>query len=114
MEIKLNVYERLLAMQLLPQEGNYITLKLIRDLSSKLGLSADEMKEYDIKQLQDKEGKSQVSWNAKGNEGKDIDFKEKEVDLIKDVLAGFDKDKKLEQKYFTLYEKFVEGDKNAK
>ena len=50
-----------------------------------------------------------VSWNSKGIEEKVITFKEKEFDLVKDALLALDKAKKLEERHFTLFEKFVEA-----
>lgn len=105
LEKKLNVFERLNLMPILPKEGSFLTLRLIRDLNAKLGLSAEEMTEFDIVQ-RDK----QITWNEKGSVEKPIDFKEKELDLISEHLEKLDKEKKLEQKHFTLYEKFVKSE----
>ena len=101
--VKLNVFERLMAMGLLPKEGSYVTLRIQRELTTKLGMSEEELKEFDIKTL----GDGKVSWNAKGMEEKEIALGEKQTDMIKDALVKLDTDKKLDQQHFTLYEKFV-------
>ena len=71
---KLNVQERLMAMNILPREGGMLTLRLIRELTAKLGLNADELKEFEVKQ----EGQT-ITWNEKGKEEKPISFKDKEL-----------------------------------
>ena len=62
MKAKLNVIERLTVMQILPQENNFSTLKLIRNLTDKIGLNADELKKFGVTQTPE----GQVSWNKKG------------------------------------------------
>lgn len=99
---KLNVIERLTILGILPKEDSFATLKLIRDLTSKIGLNADELKTFEIKQ----EG-GNVSWNKKGSEELEIDIKEKESDVIVDALKELDKTKKLSNVHISLYEKFV-------
>ena len=50
--VKLNVFERLMAMGLLPKEGSYVTLRIQRELTTKLGMSEEELKEFDIRRLE--------------------------------------------------------------
>jgi len=105
MEKKLNIGERLIILQILPKEGNFATLKLIRDLVNKIGISADEHTDFELKQEGDK-----LSWNAKGSEEKSIDFKIKEIELISNALEKLDKEKKLEFSHFSVFEKFAEAE----
>ena len=100
---KLNVIERLSILQILPKENNFSTLKLIRDLNNKIGMSADELKKFGV--VQTKEG--QVKWNSEGVKEIEIELKEKESDLIVEALKELDKEKKLSQVHLSLYEKFV-------
>jgi hypothetical protein len=102
MEKKLNVGERLIILQILPKEGNFATLRLIRELNGKVGFSADELIEFEVKQEGDK-----VSWNAKGIEEIPIDFKEKEIEIIEKELKKLDKESKLEFRHFSIFEKFA-------
>jgi transcriptional/translational regulatory protein YebC/TACO1 len=102
-DIELNVGERLSILTILPQEGSFLTLRLIRELKNKLGLSADELKEFDVKQED-----GSIRWNAKGLETKKITFKEKEVELIANELKEIDKKKQLKDIHFSIYEKFVD------
>ena len=101
--MKLNVIERLTLLQILPQEGNFVTLKVLRDLTSVLGMNEKEFKEFEIKQTGE-----QVTWNPKGNEERAVEIGEKATDLIVEALKRLDEQKKLAQRHLTLYEKFVD------
>ena len=101
--MKLNVPERLTLLQVLPKEGNFLTLKVIRDLTSNVGLNEEAFKEFDIKEAQ-----GQVSWNNKGVEETEIEIGEKATDLIVESLKKLNDASKLEQRHLSLYEKFVD------
>lgn len=102
---KLNVPERLLLMGVLPQEGNFVTLKTIRDTMDNVGFKEEEIKLYDIKT------ENQLTkWNPKGLDLKEFEFGEKSTDLIVGALEKLDKENKLTQQHFSLFEKFVKGD----
>ena len=97
----LNVGERLILCSILPKEGSFVTLKVIRGLINKLGLSAQELKEYDVK-----EENGLARWNSKGLEYKDFDFEEVEYDMIKKQLKELDSQNKLTNETVSLFEKF--------
>jgi hypothetical protein len=44
--VKLNLGERLNTLQLLPKEGDFVTLKIIRDTQNKLAVTEEEIKEF--------------------------------------------------------------------
>lgn len=102
MKIILNVSERLHLLPVLPREGNFVTLRLIRELVNKLGLSAAEFDEFGIK----KDG-NKMYWDEKIDTGKEFEFGLAETELIVESLKQTDADKKLMQEQFTVYEKFV-------
>ena len=115
MKIELNVFERLNAMQILPKEGTFVTLKLVKDVGEKLGISQDEFEEYDVVEER-KDGKKtgKVEWNSeKGIVPKGLEFTAREIVLVADALKELDTDKKLTQIHLSLYEKFVEGGNDA-
>ena len=58
MKHKLTLQERFTLMGILPQEGSFVTLKILRDCNSELGLKDEEHKEYEISQDGPK-----VTWN---------------------------------------------------
>lgn len=105
MEKKLNVFDRLLLMQTLPVQGNYATIRLINELAGKLGLSADEHSEFEII---NEEETGRVTWNEKGNEERPLQFKDKELEMIKNSLLKLDKEGKLDVRHTSLCEKFLD------
>ena len=110
MKIGLNVGERIVLGSILPREGNFLTLRLVRDLSSKIGITADEHKKYEI--IEDKETHG-IKWNAEGLKEIDFDFKLKEVELISKVLTELDKTEKLDLQHYSIYDKFVAEDEEV-
>ena len=102
---KLNVVERLMLMPLLPQEGSFVTLRLVRTLVQKIGLSAEELKEFDVKESIDGDKKI-ITWNKKGDMEKELKFEDKEVEVIVKALNELNGKEKLSQREFSLYEKF--------
>lgn len=103
MKFKLNIPERIVLMQILPRENNFVTLKIIRDLNGILGIQENEFKKYGIVQKGDS-----VNWNEKAIEEIEIEIGERAEDIIIESLKGLNDQKRLEQKHFSLYEKFVE------
>jgi len=103
--MKLTVMERLTCLGILPDAGNFVTMRMREELILKLGLTAEEMTEYDVTQLED----GRVQWKQDVPQDKEIDMKPSEIVEIKKNLEKMDKDEKLTPQHISLYEKFVEG-----
>lgn len=103
--MELNVFDRLILLNIMPHEGDFTTLKIVRKLREDLSFSEDEHKALEFKQEN-----GQVQWKQEGDKPKDVTIGEKASDLIADVLKKLDKEKKLQEQHFTLYERFVEKD----
>lgn len=99
----MNIWDRLIALTILPQEGNLAQLRLVRELAGKLGLSAEEINKYEV--TTEKDGT--IKWNKDKDEELLIPFHDKEFELMRDQLTELDKKNKLEQKMFSLCEKFM-------
>ena len=101
--MKLSVRERLVLLSVLPQEGNFITLKVVRKLREGLSFSEEELKQY--KFVQDK---GRVTWDDSVEQSKAIEIGTQAKIIIQDALKKLNEDKKLKDEHFTIYEKFVE------
>jgi len=102
--MELNILERVMLLGTLPKEGNFLELKIVRDLQSELSFSEEEIKEH--KMSSDEKG---VHWVANiEKELKEFKFGDKAKELISNKLKELDKDKKLTQQHFSLCEKFIE------
>lgn len=103
MAIELTVLERLVLLNLLPKEGNFTTLRLVRKLRE--ALSFDELEHKKLGFVQDGD---QVRWNIEANIVKSFEIGEKMTDMVSAELKKLDKEEKLREEHFSLYEKFVE------
>jgi len=107
--MKLTVLERLLALGIMPKEGNFVLLKVIRRGQDELSFTDEEIKKY--KFVNKGEGETaQVTWDNKVEQEADIKLGSKVKTLIAEELEKLDKDKKLTQEHYTLFEKFVKED----
>lgn len=104
MKITLKISERLHLMPVLPHEGSFATLRLIRDLVQKVGLSDADYENYGIT----REGNI-LKWNEAKDVGQEFEFGLAETELIVESLKQADKDKKLMLEQFSIYEKFVKN-----
>jgi len=123
--MKLNLNERLAIFPILPKEGDFTVLRIVKDLQEKVGLGEEDHKTYEIKRFnaEDKEvpfGDSTAvssKWNSKLAEEVylDIDLGDKAKEIVRSALLELDKEKKLTTAHLTVYEKFVQDkeDKNA-
>jgi len=100
----LKVLDRVTLLGILPEQGDYLTLKIVRKLRE--ALSFDEAELALLKIVQ--EG-NQMKWDAEADEGKDIEIGEKATDVVVGCLKKLNDEKKLTQQHYSLYEKFVES-----
>jgi len=100
--IELTVMERLVLLNILPKEGDFTTIKLLRKLRENLSFDEDEHKKLNFVQ----DG-GQVRWNQEALSNKRIQIGEKQSDIIHDALKKLNDEKKLMDEHFSLYEKFV-------
>jgi len=101
---ELTVIERLVLLNILPKEGDFTTIKLLRKLRENLSFDEDEHKKLEFVQDGD-----QVRWNQKALTDKHIQIGEKQADIIQSALEKLNTEKKLTDEHFSLYEKFVEN-----
>ncbi len=106
MKVKLNIAERLSIVDILPIQGNYITIKTINRLRDLLLPDSKEVKKYNLIQ----EG-NQIKWDSRyDNETKEYELDEFECEIIKRQLIELDKSEKLTPNLIKLYERFVKND----
>jgi hypothetical protein len=100
--MELTVMERLVLLNLLPREGNFKTLKLLRELRESLSFDELENKRLNFQQVGE-----QVMWDKEADNVRDIKVGDLMTELIVETLKELDKKKTLKEEQFTLYEKFV-------
>jgi len=104
--MELTVLERLVLQGLLPKEGNYATLKLLR--KAREALSFDDLENKRLMFIQDGE---QIRWDEEESKKivKDIEIGEMMTIEVNKALKKLNEEGKLRDEHITLYEKFIEG-----
>lgn len=132
--MKLTVFERLKLQNLLPGEGNFVTLKLIRKLRESLSFSEKEIAEIGFKnhwkcqacdttEISAQAPKCSSCGNYMQPSGmvnwdeekalkiiKDVHFGRAMNDLIRGTLKKLSEEDKLTEQTMSLYELFVEAE----
>ncbi len=101
----LNVKQRLLLLNIIPDEGNYDTLKIVRDQQNLLSFNEEELKRLKIV----REGEM-YQWDEAADEPVDISIGEMAFNVIKTALRRLNDEGKLQMEFLPLYEYFVEGE----
>lgn len=100
--MKLKIAERIILQQILPKEGDIVSIRIIRDLQNALSFSEAEIKQFKIRQ---EDGR--VHWNDDAE--KEIKIGNQALVIIVDALKKINETKKLDINLISIYEKFVEG-----
>lgn len=134
--MKLTIPERLVLVTILPAEGDYTTLKLVRKLRESLSFSEEEHKQLNFRNRFDcpecgaevysatlpkcetKDCKrfnqymtqsNFLTWNENANIIKDVHMGNKAKELLKSTLQKMSDEKRLSETYLDAYEKFVKA-----
>jgi len=108
-KVKLKLFDRLVCMSLLPPEGSFTTLKIIRDLQMELAPTDEEAKLAELEDDLVNGGITAKDWDIVPE--KEIVFGDIAKSIIVKALEKLDQEEKLTQQHFILYEKFILGDK---
>lgn len=98
----LNVLDRVTLLSILPEQGDYLTLKIVRKLRESLAFEEEEISRLNIQQAD-----GRITWDATADEGKEISIGEKAQDIIVGCLEKLNKEKKLTEQHYILYEQFI-------
>jgi len=101
MKIKLNIPERLILVNLLPDKGSFDNLSIVDALREKLYPTQEEVKEYEIKQEEER-----IFWNTDGLKQKDFEFTDQEAGFIKKRLTELSDKEELDYNQYLIYKRF--------
>ena len=104
MTYDLSVVERLQLLDILPQEGDVVTLRIIADLRRELSFSEQEIAASNLVTTG-----NQVTWNPSATTVKSIELGPKALSTIVETLTRLSAEKRLHLAKLPLYERFVEG-----
>ncbi|MBA7491250.1 hypothetical protein ES702_01795 [subsurface metagenome] len=112
--MKLNIPERLALLNVLPQQGGVVTLRIVRELQNQLSFTEEEMEEYKIKNTMLPNGGATVNWNpkltAEKKDIKDIKIGKTAKSVIKQQLTRLDSQGQLHISMLPIYDRFIEGE----
>ena len=103
--MQLGVFDRVLLLNILPREGDFRTLKVLRKLADDLGFSEDEAAALQFKQ----EG-VKIEWRVEADAPKEVPMGAVAREIIAGRLRELDEQKKLTLEHMSLYERFVLGE----
>lgn len=101
-EVELCVFDRLILLNVLPREGDYTTLRIVRDMREELSFSEEE---HAVLQFKNEGGT--VHWKREADTVKSVQFGDKAMDIITETLKKLDAEKKLTEQHVSVYEKFI-------
>ncbi len=95
--------ERLTLRGVLPEKGDFVTFKAVRELHEMLSFNEDEIERFNLKQ---EEG--QITWNAEADTPREFTFSKTQSKVITDALKALNDKGEINADNFGLYEKFIE------
>jgi hypothetical protein len=98
----LKLLDRVTLLGVLPEQGDFVTLKIVRKLRESLAFDEEEISRLKIQQ-----NDGVITWDTLADEGKEVTIGEKASDLIVGCLKKLDKEQKLTAQHYDLYEKFI-------
>lgn len=112
---KLSLKDRGNLLDLLPREGNIVTLRIIRELQDKLGFSEAEIADYQITLAElGTSGKFRTTWNENGAKAiKCVKIGPQAEKIIVERLESLSEKRMLPIQWLDLYERFVEKSNGA-
>lgn len=108
MKVKLNVLERVLLMNMLPQKGNLVTCRAVNNTAKIIMLTPEEELKFELK----KEG-GMTTWNEAGKKEVEFDIPPSSIKVVRDILLKLDENEDLPANSVTLCEKFLPGESES-
>ena len=109
MKTKLNVAERLTLVQIVPEKGNFKTMRTVETVKNTLYLSEEEREEFEVKQV----GQN-LAWNEKGSEQREISFSDFGLELITEAFEKLDKEENLTSPQYLIYKRFKDEEEKVR
>lgn len=100
--MQLKVLERVCLLNILPKEGDFLTLQVARDISDEVSFKPDELEALGMQTAN-----GVTTWNQDADVGAEFTFSEAATSVIVGELQKLDKGKKLTMSHVGLYKLFV-------
>ena len=101
--MELGIHERIILLNILPVEGDIVTVRIIKKLRTELGFTEKEIKTHKIRSAE-----NQVMWEETGYKA-NIEIGEKATEITREAFKRMDNEKKIREDMIDLYDRFMEG-----
>jgi hypothetical protein len=101
--IPLSLGERLVLLNIIPREGSYFDIKIIRKFLESLSVSETEYADCEFVEKKD----GTIDWNKDKDPNKEIYFGRRMETIVRDTLIDLEKNEKLNVGHLSVYDKFV-------
>lgn len=108
--MQLSIQERLALLNVLPQQGDILTLRIVRDLQKECSFTEEEIERVAVRFSED--GKS-VEWNSNADTGKEITIGAKATEVIKNAFERISEAGSMPIAYLSIYERFAPEDEQV-
>lgn len=99
--MQLTLRDRLIILNILPTEGNFITMTAKHDLIEKIKVTQDEIVSLKIESTPE----GGIKWDGTKDEEKEFEITELELKLVKEKLKKLDEEGKLNDDILIIYKK---------
>lgn len=99
--MEFTVLERLLLLNLLPQVGSIITLRVVQQLRAELSFSEDEIARMSLQEVG-----ANITWNQDAEEPKLVEVGDTAKTIIAKRLRDLDESEQLQPQHLSLWEQF--------
>ena len=101
--MELKAKDRIVLLQIIPKEGDFLTFKAIRALQDELHFADEEVAALSMKQTDE----GMLTWDALADAPHEFTFNKSQRDVIEKALVDLNSKGKINADSYDLYEKFV-------
>ena len=100
-KVKLKVLDRLMALGVLPENGNILSIRVVKELREALGVNAKEGETLKLRPTPDGKG---MQWDDKADTGRVFELTRAEFAIIQDGLKKLNAEQKLTTEHLGLWD----------
>lgn len=100
----LGVLDRIRLLQILPKQGDFLTLRIIHELRQSLSFTEQETAEFGLEVDAEND---RVRWNQQATREVDIPIGPRASSIVVTALTALDKAGQLTEDHLTIYERFI-------
>ena len=108
MKVTLTIADRINLLNIIPTQGDFLTLESLQKSRKKIAFTEEEIEMYKIRTVNKIDGRSTVEWNTKEEYTITIDIGEVTINEIKRILKKHNDEKTLDVNFLSLYKIFVD------